>query len=141
MISAKHAVAAGVATPGRHSIGRGLPPLSLTIRQGETALLDDPTPVCVSNTGCPAMVRRGAGQWADCGAPPAHAGWVDRVAGRPRGERVRVFPCEQHAHLVQELRPISDDDRAEVQRRRDAYAAALERAARNRHAAGGVDPA
>jgi hypothetical protein len=91
-------------------------------------LLDDPTPLCFGNAGCPAMVRRGAGQWTSCGADPVAAGYVG--CGQ---DRHRVFPCAAHRQCVDDLQPLTEDDRAEVQRRRDAYWQMLELQVRNRH--------
>jgi hypothetical protein len=85
---------------------------------GEAVVLDDPVPINYGNTGCPATVRRGAGQWTSCGSQPVVAG---NVNGRGR-ERHRVFPCARHSELVQDVQPLTDEDRAEVERRREECA-------------------
>jgi hypothetical protein len=73
------------------------------------------------------MVRRQVGQWTSCSAEPEFAGYV---GGRSR-ERHRVFPCARHRELVQDLQPLADEDRAEVQRCGEAYLQVLERQARD----------
>lgn len=68
-------------------------------------MTDDPTPVCVGQPGCAAMVRRPHGQWTACPEEPTHAG-VRR--------RVRLFLCAGHTELVAGSRPMDDTDRAEL---------------------------
>lgn len=70
---------------------------------------DLPAPINFGHPGCPAMVRRGEGQWASCTADPTHAALVGRPA-------VRVFVCPTHLGLPQlrDVTPMSDEDRAEL---------------------------
>ncbi len=62
------------------------------------------------------MVRRGAGQWAHCAGVPECAGTVGR--GR---RRYLVFPCNAHREVLDGPRPITEGDRAELDRRREQW--------------------
>jgi hypothetical protein len=81
--------------------------------------LHDPVPMNYGVPGCPAMIRAGAGQWAHCPRTPAFAGTVGED---PR--RYRVFPCELHVGHVDDPQPITDKDRAALERRREQWARA-----------------
>ena len=48
-------------------------------------MLDDPVPINYGNPGCPAMVRRGAGQWTSCGGEPVVVGYVGGRGGSGTG--------------------------------------------------------
>jgi hypothetical protein len=65
--------------------------LRLPARSGEAQLLDDPTPVCFGNAGCPSMVRYGHGQWTGCGAEPELAGCAASAKYATRRCCVRFF--------------------------------------------------
>ena len=83
--------------------------------------LDDPTPVCFSNPGCPAMVRYGHGQWTSCRAEPELAGFLtvsEHVPVDRRGTYL-LFTCRAHIGLVTDPRPMTDEDRAELEHRRE----------------------
>jgi hypothetical protein len=88
-------------------------------------MLDDPIPINFGNAGCPAMVRRGAGQWGSCPGEPTHAGFVDHAAGYRPGVRFRVFPCDRHTGQVDDPAPMTDDDRAELEHRREQVRLAM----------------
>jgi hypothetical protein len=85
-------------------------------------LLHDPTPLNYGVPGCPAMVRRGVGQWDHCPRTPAFAGTVGQ--GR---RRYRVFACAAHVEHLDDPRPMTDDDRAEFAQRREQWAKAKAR--------------
>lgn len=72
--------------------------------------LDDPTPICVSQPGCAAMVRRPHGQWTACPGEPTHTAVVRRREDRAL---VRIFLCPRHAG-PEPAAPITDGDRAEL---------------------------
>jgi hypothetical protein len=79
----------------------------------------DPTPVNFGVPGCPAMVRRGSGQWAHCPGVPEWAGTVGE--GR---HRYVVFACGAHREVVDGARAMTDADRAELAHRREQWARA-----------------
>ena len=81
----------------------------------------DPIPINYGNAGCPAMVRHVVGQYTSCGGPPTHAGYV-RVKGKGR---IRVFPCTEHACQVDGAAPMTNEDRAELEGRREQNRRAL----------------
>jgi hypothetical protein len=68
------------------------------------AALHDPIPVNVGVPGCPGMVRRGSGQWAQCAGVPVWAGTV--VGGGRR--RYLVFACGAHREVVHRPRAMTD---------------------------------
>jgi hypothetical protein len=80
------------------------------------ASLDDPVPINYGAPGCPAMVRRGTGQWAQCAGVPEWAGTVGQ--GR---QRYLVFACAAHVEHLDDPRPILDEDRVELERRREQW--------------------
>jgi hypothetical protein len=55
-------------------------------------VLDDPTLTNYGHAGCPAMARRGVGQWISCSGQPTQAEFIDHAAGYPPGVRFKVFP-------------------------------------------------
>lgn len=83
--------------------------------------LDDPTPLNFGNVGCPAMTRRGRGQWGPCPAEPEFAGYLDVTKHVPQARRgtYRAFPCRAHRDLVRDSQPMTDGDWAELAHRRE----------------------
>jgi hypothetical protein len=75
--------------------------------------LYDPTPINYGAPGCPAMIRRGTGQWDSCSGTPEFAGTVGRGQ-----RRYRVFACAAHVEHLDDPRSMTDDDRAELAHRR-----------------------
>jgi hypothetical protein len=90
-------------------------------------VLDDPTPVCFGNAGCPAMARYGRGQWTSCGAEPELAGYLTVTEHVPVAQRgiYRLFVCLAHAYLVDGAAPMTEADRAELEHRREQERLAL----------------
>ena len=84
-------------------------------------MLDDPTPICYGNAGCPAMVRYGHGQWNSCGGEPVLAGHLTITEHVPVARRgtYRLFVCLAHARLVDGATRMTDQDRAELTHRRE----------------------
>ena len=65
---------------------------------------------------CAAMVRRTVGQWDQCAGTPEFAGTVSR------GRRCyRVFACAAHVEHLDDLRRMTDDDRAQLAHRREQW--------------------
>jgi hypothetical protein len=86
-------------------------------------MLDDPTPVCFGNPGCPAMIRRNRGQWGSCPAEPEFAGYlsiIEHVLVDRRGIYV-LFTCRAHTALVTDPRPMTEADRAELEHRQEQW--------------------
>jgi hypothetical protein len=81
--------------------------------------LHDPTPINVGVPGCPAMVRRHVGQWGHCPGVPDFAGTVSE-----RRRRYRVFACAVHVEHIDRPQRMTDDDRAELEHRREQWARA-----------------
>jgi hypothetical protein len=81
--------------------------------------VQDPTPINFGVPGCPAMVRRGVGQWDHCSGTPVWAGTVG--SGR---SRYLVFACAAQRDVVDGPRAMTDDDRAELAWRREQWARA-----------------
>jgi hypothetical protein len=85
-------------------------------------MLDDPTPIRVAGT-CAAAVRSGAGgSWRSCmDQPVLAADWLEPHTGK----LWLIFLCELHRDLVEDTRPLTDADTAELHDRRDAVRRAL----------------
>jgi hypothetical protein len=89
--------------------------------------LDDPTPINFGNAGCPAMVRCNRGQWGSCGSEPELAGYLTVTAHVPVDMRgtYRIFVCLDHTRLVDDSEPMSAEDRADLEHRREQERLAL----------------
>ncbi len=81
-----------------------------------SAELHDPTPINYGVPGCPALVRRVVGQWDHCSGSPEFAGTVGE--GR---RRYLVFACAAHVEHLDDPRPMTDEDRAELAHRREQW--------------------
>lgn len=77
----------------------------------------DPVPMSASRAGCAAHVRRVVGQWIGCPGAPTHAGTY--TYRYPRRSVEPAFACDEHAHLLASSHLMTDDDRVELERRRD----------------------
>lgn len=73
--------------------------------------------------GCGAIVPRGfAGQPRDCTGAPTHFGTHFYPYGR---ERWQVFACVEHAALLDDVRPVDDDARADLAWRVEQHTLAM----------------
>jgi hypothetical protein len=87
---------------------------------------DDPTPWCTDTGGCHAGVRWGAGRWRVCGAVPVCGGpWEFKF---PEPDTVMIWVCEEHAPLLPQVRPISEEEAGELRQRREEEQRILDRA-------------
>ncbi|MDQ2882330.1 MAG: hypothetical protein M3Y48_14270 [Actinomycetota bacterium] len=72
-----------------------------------------------SHPGCAGAQHRGDGAPRPCVAEPV--GTVAHRYEHPRRRTVRLFVCEAHAVGYLDPRSLTDDDRAELRRRRAVY--------------------
>jgi hypothetical protein len=95
---------------------------------------DDPTPWCTDTGGCHAGVRWGAGQWRVCGAVPVYGGpWEFQF---PKPHVTMIWVCEEHAPLLPQVRPISEEEAAALHQRREAERRVFARAELQRRHSG-----
>jgi hypothetical protein len=73
------------------------------------------------------MVRYGHGQWTSCGGEPELAGFLTVTAHVPVDMRgtYRLFVCLDHTRLVDDPKPMSAEDRSELEHRREQERLAL----------------
>ena len=96
--------------------------------------IDDPTPWCTDTGGCHAGVRWGAGQWRVCGAVPVYGGpWEFQF---PKPHVTMIWVCEEHAPLLPQVRPISEEEAAALHQRREAERRVFARAELQRRHSG-----
>lgn len=84
--------------------------------------MPDVIPWHPDRAGCGAAVRRPHGQWANCSAPPTHIGTRYFPYNR---ERFHTFACDEHAALLDDVRPIDDEARAELAWRVEQHTLAM----------------
>jgi hypothetical protein len=73
------------------------------------------------------MVRYGHGQWTSCGADPELAGYltVSKYVPVDRRGTYWLFTCRAHRGLVTDPRPLTADDRADLEYRQEQVKLAL----------------
>ena len=80
-------------------------------------------PWSADRPGCGAGVRRAHGQWTNCIAPPA---WAGTIRFRyPRRSVWLAFACDEHRDRLDDPRPLTEADRAELLWRREQDSLAL----------------
>ena len=82
----------------------------------------DPVPLTPA-AGCGAAVRTGmGGSWRSCGGVPEFAG---EYLFQHERERFLIFTCAEHCSQVPGSHPITGDERAELEHRREQVRLAL----------------